>query len=349
MFPSKFSSEKRGFPAATSPRIGTFFAPDGGDKTQFIEKIIKDITLKEKEEPEKYKFYTFEANLVDIIALLRTGSLFSRHKVITIANLELLKRKEDVSLLLEYLKAPSPDATLLLLSDAIKRDISKRIVDAVPEQNRKIFWEMYENKKPGWIKSYFNKANISIDQESTDFLLEMIENNTRDLKQECGRLVQFFGPNTELKIESIARYIYHSKEENVFTLFDRVAQRDLSASQEVLNKILLSKESDPVTLMGGLLWQVRRLLDMKRLLEENYSFEETFARLQIKSKKSQKTYINAHKAYTLKEVEELITLIAEFDMRLRAFKADLHTLLLQLFLYYAIKRGGKIPQPVLPD
>ena len=323
--------------------------PEQGDKTQFIEKIIKDITSKEKEEPEKHKFYAFEYNLAEIISLLRNGSLFSRHKVVTIANLELIKKKEDVSLLLEYLKTPSPDTTLLLLSDAIKRDISKRIVGAVPEQNQKIFWEMYESRKLGWIKSYFNKANISIDQESTDFLLDMIENNTRDLEQECERLVQFFGQNTELKIESIARYIYHSKEENVFTLFDRVAQRDLSASQEVLNKILLSKESEPAALMGGFLWQVGKLLDMKRLLEENYSLEETFARLQIRSKKNQKTYINAHKSYTLKEVQSLITLIAEFDIRLRTFKADLHTLLLQLFLYYAIKRGGKIPQPVLPD
>jgi DNA polymerase-3 subunit delta len=323
--------------------------PEQGEKIQYIEKIIRDITSKEKEEPEKHKFYAFEYNLVEIISLLRNGSLFSRHKVVTIANLELIKKKEDVSLLLEYLLTPSPDATLLLLSDTIKRDISKRIVGAVPEQNQKIFWEMYENKKPGWVKSYFNKANISIDQESTDFLLEMIENNTRDLKQECERLVQFFGPNTELKIESIARYIYHSKEENVFTLFDHVARRDLSASQEVLNKILLSKESDPAALMGGFLWQIRKLLDMKRLLEENYSLEETFAKLQIKSKKSQKTYINAHKSYTLKEVQSLITLIADFDIRLRTFKADLHTLLLQLFLYYAIKRGGKIPQPVLPD
>jgi DNA polymerase-3 subunit delta len=171
----------------------------------------------------------------------------------------------------------------------------------------------------------------------------MVENNTRDLELECERLALFFGPGTVLHTETIAQYIYHSKEENVFTLFEKLAERDLAASQEILTKILLSKESDPTSLMGGLLWQIRKLIDLKRLMEENYSSEEAFSRINIKGKRRRAIYLAAHEAYSLIESQALISLVAEFDVRLRSFKTELHTVLMQLFLYYAIVRGGRMP------
>jgi DNA polymerase-3 subunit delta len=282
---------------------------------------------------------------VDIISLLRNGSLFARHKVVCLFDADQIKRKEDVSLLEEYIHHPSPDSTLLLVSDTSNLgSVSKKITNALPKQARQIFWEMFQNRKVGWVKKTFERKDIHIDTEAATFLLEMIENNTRDLEQECERLALFFGPGTVLHTETIAQYIYHSKEENVFTLFEKLAERDLAASEEVLCKILLSKESDPSALMGGLLWQIRKLIDLKRLLEENYSEEEAFSRIAIKGKKRRGVYIAAHKAYSLAEAQTLISLVAEFDVRLRSYKAEVHAVLLQLFLYYAIVRGGRMPR-----
>lgn len=319
--------------------------PEQGEKAQFIKKIIGELTREKKDPPEIHRYYTFEAQLVDIISLLRNGSLFSRHKVVCLFNAEQIKRKEETTLLEEYIRHPSPDSTLILVSDtASLSTVSKKITDALPKQARQIFWEMYQNRKVGWVKNAFEKKDIHIDTEAATFLLEMIENNTRDLEQECERLALFFGPGTVLRTETIAQYIYHSKEENVFTLFEKLADRDLAASEEVLCKILLSKESDSTSLMGGLLWQIRKLIDLKRLLEENYSEEEAFTRINIKGKRRRGVYTTAHKAYSLKEAQALISLVAEFDVRLRSYKAELHAVLLQLFLYYAIVRGGRMPK-----
>jgi DNA polymerase-3 subunit delta len=126
----------------------------------------------------------------------------------------------------------------------------------------------------------------------------------------------------------------------VFTLFDRIALRDLDASLEVLAKLLLSREADAVSLLAGLLFQVRKLRDLKLLIEKRYSYEEAFAQVGVPGKRVQKTYSAALQRYTLRELQAIIQLIARFDYRVRSLGAVLHPNLLQLFLYYLIVRGG---------
>jgi DNA polymerase-3 subunit delta len=203
---------------------------------------------------------------------------------------------------------------------------------------------MFENQKIDWIKDFFKKRGIEIDQEAVLFILEMIRNNTKDLKQECGRLADFFGEGANLRVETIEKYLYHSKEENVFSLFERIAARDLSASEEVLAKILLSRESHPASLLTGLLWQFRNLMKMKALLSQNYSAAEAFTQLHIRSKKSQRIYEEANRRYSLEETRLLIRLVHDFEIRVRNANHEISALLLQLFVYYAVQRGGQIPQ-----
>ena len=202
---------------------------------------------------------------------------------------------------------------------------------------------MFENRKVDWITTFFHKREIRIEREASEFLLEMIENNTKDLEQECGKLAYFFGKGSKLETETIEKYIYHSKEENTFTLFEKIAARDLGASEEALENILLSKESDSASLLGGLLWQVRNLLKLKQLLANNFSSEEAFSRLKIGSKKSRKILMNAHNRYSQEEARRLVMLIAEFEMRLRSVSGEMAHILLGLFIYYTVVRGGRVP------
>ena len=126
----------------------------------------------------------------------------------------------------------------------------------------------------------------------------------------------------------------------MFTLFDKIAGRNLDDSLEVLAKLLLSREADPVGLLAGLLFQMRRLKSLKLLIEKRYSYEEAFVRVKITSKRMQKTYSAALRHYTLQELQAIVQLIARFDYRVRSLGSALHPQLLQLFLYYLIVKGG---------
>jgi DNA polymerase-3 subunit delta len=321
--------------------IYLLLGPEEGEKHKFINTYIEKIKKQIGENPEVEKVYPFDTSMLDIVSGLQNVSLFSKYRIVILNNAEEVKQGNGLNVLLDYCKDPSPNTTLFLLSESIN-NISKKLDKTVPKKQKVIFWELFENKKADWIRNYFREKDIRIDTEAVYLIIEMVNGNTMDLKNECSRLSLFFGKNADLKIEDVEKYIFHSKEENVFTLFNSIAVRDLSSSLEILNKILLSKESEPVGILAGILWQVRKLHDFKRLMEKNYSQEEAFGKINIRNKRSRKIYAEATKNYSLIEIRYLIILIEEFDERIRSVKADLHNILLQLFIFNIVVRGGKM-------
>jgi DNA polymerase-3 subunit delta len=324
-------------------KVFLLLGPEEGEKFNYIRQIIKTITQNNGEKPEVLRLYSFESNIIDIVALLQNKSLFSQHTVIILNNVEAIKDPNDLRILSDYLKNPSALSTLFLLSQSVQ-DVHKEIASKIPEKNKVIFWELFENQKKEWLQNYFRRQKIQISHDALQFLLEMIENNTRDLKSECNKLALFFGPSSVIRGEDLEKYLYHSKEENVFTLFERIAQRDFITSIEILEKILSSGDTDPGTLLSGLLWQLRKLLSIKILLNNNYRGDEVFQRCGVRSKKSQRIYLEAHTKYSLEEVKQIIVLVSDCDRLLRTIRADLHRLLLQCFIYYCIKKGGIKPR-----
>jgi DNA polymerase-3 subunit delta len=326
--------------AARASSVHLLLGPEEGEKASFVEKITQGIAAA-GEPPEVSRFYAGESRMADVVLCLRNQTLFARRRLVVLANLEEVKRAEEVATLVEYLGAPSSDATLLLLSGGFAGEIDKKITAAVPKESQKIFWEMFDNQKQGWVTNFFRQKKITIAPDAVDYILDMVENNTRDMRTECERLALFFGPDADIGLEKVEQYIYHSKEENVFTLFDRICERELGGAEEVLDKILLSREADATQLAGGLLLQFRRLAGLKRMLAENYEAAEAFPKLRIFSKKNQKTYIEASRKYSDADIETIVQLLAEFDERFRSIRTELHALLLHLMVYYIVRKAGQ--------
>lgn len=318
--------------------------PEEGEKEKFIKNLKDKLSGKGNEIVEVHRFYGFDAKIADIISILQNETLFSENRLVILSYTELITRKEDINLITEYCSNPAGKACFLLLSETIGggiRGVDRRIEKAVPKDNKKIFWELYENQKRGWIVDFFRRQGMTISPSGCNDLLEIVDNNTKQLRLECERLVLFFGKGAKIESEAIEKYIYHSKEENVFTLFDKVAQRKLDFALEVLQNLLLSREWEALQILSGLLSQFRKLAALKRLIAGNYTPSEAFSRLRINSKRVQKIYLESNKNYQAAEIKKIIMLIAEFEVRLRSVKSNLQAFLLNLFLYYVIVRGGK--------
>jgi DNA polymerase III subunit delta len=339
--------------AASAPALSPAYlllGPEEGKKAEEIDKIRKTLTAHAGQEPEVTRFYAGEARMADVVQCLSNKTLFAGHRLVIVGNAESIKGAEEVGLLVEYLKSPAPDATLLLVSPGLTGEIDRKLTGdpkkkdskgAIPPADQKIFWEMFDNQKQGWVTAYFREKKITIEPEAVEYILDMVENNTRDMRTECERLALFFGAGASIGLESVEQYIYHSKEENVFTLFDRISERDFAAAAEVLDKILLSREAEAVQITSGLLLQFRRLAALKRMLAENYEPAEAYPKLRIFSKKNQKTYGEANRRFSAVEVQAVLQLLAEFDMRFRTVKTDLHELLLHLLVYYIVQKAGQ--------
>ncbi len=318
-----------------SKNIHILLGPENGEKKEFISKLEKNIS-KSFGKPEKYRFYPYDTEIGEIVSIMKNGSLFSSHKMVTINNCEDIKKKNAIDQLVEYCKSPSDDVTLILVSDANKVDT--KIEKAVPTTQKKIFWEMFENRKKDWVISFFRKKNLTIEFNAVELLLEMIENNTDSMKNDCEKLAFYFKEGARITEEDIENFLYHSREENVFTLFEKICRRDLESSLDVLNSIILAKETQPVQMLSGLLWQFKNLLSLSSLLAQNVNQSEAFLKSNIRGKKSQKTYMEAVRNYKTRELEKIIILIEEYDNRLRTVRTEMQESVIEMFLYNCIKK-----------
>jgi DNA polymerase III subunit delta len=338
--PSKQSGTSGG-----GDRAWLLLGPEEGEKAAFVSSLIDAAAKREGGRPEVLRFYPSEGDLRGFLEGLQTGDLFAQHRVAQITDIDQLG-KADVDRLCAYLSSPASDVTVLLLSSSSylgARDAASRAQKLVPEAQRKVFWELFQGQKMGWVVKFFSGRSMRIDKAAAEYLLDVVESNTRDLKAECEKLALFQGKGATIALDTVEQFVFHSKEENAFTLFDRLAERTLEASLEVLHKILLSPPFEGIAVLGGLLLQWRRLLELELLREEGLSFEAAVERAGIRGKRNQQSFRSALKSYSLEEVRAVIALTADYHASLRSYRSELQGLLLSQYLYYVAVRGGRAP------
>jgi DNA polymerase-3 subunit delta len=315
--------------------------PEAGEKNAFIDEVRKALTRLGTNPPEEYRFYSFETPIQEIIALLRNASLFASHKLVIYHGAHDISKKDDITLLAEYAKKPSKENVLLLVSD--KTSVEKKVADCAGPAGTKKFFELFENKKKSWVINCFHRHKARINDDAAELFLELVENNTQELEKECRSLCFFLGENAEVTAADIETYLYHSKQETVYSLFDFMCGLDLEGALEILTKLLLEsgEDSKPVNLLGGLLWQFRALLSFSLLLAKNFSPAEAFSQLKIfNNRRNQRVYAAGVKNFSLRELENIIVLCAHFDEELRSVPNEQRNLVIEIFLYCVVARKG---------
>ena len=306
-----------------------FLGPELGEKQEAIQELRRKLGAS----VEETTFYAGETATARIVDLLRNGSLFADARLFFIKNAELIDKKEEVELLASYLESPQTGATLVLISDGI--GVDKRLEKAVPADSKRIFWELFENRKHEWVENFFRKEGCRVSPEAVDAILELVENNTEALRRECSRLTLFLGKDRAASVEEVEKWLSHSREESAFTLFSRIAAGDLSKSLETLHTLLGAKES-PQAILAGLAWCFRKLRDCLALERSGNANDFEYKKIGLASSRLRKDYTQA--AHLFPDALPCLSLIAEFDMLLRSGLNGLESLLMDFFLYRLLRR-----------
>ncbi|MFW5689710.1 MAG: DNA polymerase III subunit delta, partial [Spirochaetota bacterium] len=219
---------------------------------------------------------------------------------------------------------------------------------AVPPQARKVFWELFENQKRGWVVSHFRKCKVSIDDDALDLFLELVENNTQELRTEADKLCIYVSARApaagggdrqpHVSLDDVETFIYHSREENVFSLYKAVVDDDFEAALEIIEKLDSSGEGGPVQLVGGLTFQVKKLLSLRSLLDGGFSHDEAYKRLNIRGRRIQADYRRAADRYDVAELQRQLHVLIDYDAAFRELGAPLQRTLTDLLVYQLMFR-----------
>lgn len=327
-----------------TPPVYLFTGPEFGERNDAIENL-KNSVSKKFGSVDNYLFYASETPVNEFMSVLQNESLFSEATFITVKNAETIKKKDEIEIILNWIKnVKSENAVLVLVSDEISVD--SKIEKAVPSSNQKKFWEMYEDKKLPWLQNYFSKNGYTLTEDAGNLILSLIENNTQSLKAECSKFFICFPKGTKITEETVDKILTHTREENAFSLFDamsnsqKTSQERFQNSLEILQKIRLSKENSSVMIIAGLSSCFRKLSLWHKLRLEGKNDDFNLKINGFSSAKIKKQYLSASKNWTSGETSAILSILAETDMNIRSGGTLLENTLLEKALYEIIIKKG---------
>ena len=311
-----------------------FLGPETGKKQDAIGEIRTKLAG-----PEETVFYAGETSAAAIANVVQNHSLFAQSRLFIVKNADQIKKKDEIALIASCMEGLEQDTALVLVSDEFK--LAAGLDSACPKENRTVFYELFENEKNEWVRSFFRREGRSIDSGGIATILEMVENNTEALRRECSRLMLFLPKDRPAQSEDIERWLSHSREESAFTLFSRIAAGDIAKSVESLHTQLAAKES-PAGILAGLAWCFRKLRDYLALLEQGEPSGFDLKKIGLSSPKVKSDYANAARRCNSAAADACLALTAEYDILARASGTVFEQTLMDMYIVKIFKQmAGK--------
>lgn len=319
-----------------------FTGPEAGERSDAVNSILKNYE-KKLGTVDVHRLYANETSVADVVSLLMNGSLFASFRFVVLCNAETIKKKEDVELISEWVSSNDGNSALVLVSDEIS--VEKKLENIVPKENKKIFWELFQDKKEAWLRSFFQRNGFRITDDAIEAVLELCENDTASLKRECERFFVCFEKDHVISAEDVENLLSHNREENAFSLFDAMTAQGspserLENSLIILQKIRLSKESDAIKILAGLTYSYRKLLTWISITENGISDKFELKKLGFGSSKVQQQCRRAARLWNRQTVTEILALLAKTDISLRSGGAVFEDTLLQMLVYSIVVKNG---------
>ena len=314
--------------AARASQTWLFLGTELGEKQYAIDEIRKKSA--KGTESEETVFYAGETSASTMVSRMQNGSLFADIRLFIIKCAEEIKKKDEVDLLASFIASAPEDTFLILLSE--EKNIARGIEKEIPQANVRIFWELSEGRKTDWVKNFFRQEGFRISQEGIQTILELVENNTAALKQECSRLILFLDKLKEINGEEAEKWLSHTREESVFTLFSRIASGDLSRSLES-GRMLLAAKTAPQAIFAALASCFRKLIAYLSLKKAGITDELEYKKIGISAPGAKRDYSAAGKRYNPESAEKCLALTAEYDFFLRSAGTYPDQILLDEYIY----------------
>lgn len=323
--------------------------PESGQKEQRLKEIRNNLRKEIGGEPELHRFYPFETENGEIFAALDNNSLFADYRLVLLSQAETMNASLT-SAIASYLAHPSTSATLVIISSSTS--LPAKITKAVPRDCIQVFYELDDSKKTAWVHAFFRHYGQTITGDAVRLLLDLVENNTQEMRTVCSQLALFWQAGEKQGVigeEEVETYIHHSRQEDAFTLFPEIAKGDFKMSIDTLHSILGSGDSGaPILLVSGLLWQFRRLLSVQEAISGGLGEYEAFGKARvlgksasIRNRRDKASYHNALQNYDLQQCRAIIRVLSEADIQTKEWGADMAPLLLERMIYRIMVKKGE--------
>jgi DNA polymerase-3 subunit delta len=247
-------------------------------REEAIRELEQKLLKKDSSEFNKNIFYGQDMDGSEINDIATVLPMLSQKRLIIIKQSEKLSPSVKENLI-SYIESPSP-ATCLIL-DATSLNKQDRLYKAVSQHGRIInFKKYYSGQIDRWIIRRVRFYKKRILPEAAGMLRENVGENLRILNESIKKLVLYVGENEVIKVRDIEEVVGRSFGGTVFDLIKAIRQREKSKALRIVSE-LVKEGKETSSIIGLLFWQLKRIKEVKRLLEQGVLSEEIGRRLKI--------------------------------------------------------------------
>ena len=167
----------------------------------------------------------------------------------------------------KYVAHPSPTGVLILL---VKTWPSTTTLAKKTPPNASLDCKALKDAP---LKSWLGKwatqhEGKKLGPEAAGLLVDLVGPEMGVLTQEVGKLAAYVGTRESITTADVDQLCGHSRTETTWKMLDALAEGSSAQALEVLHH-LLDQGEDPLAIMGAVSWQLRKLVQVARLLQQD--------------------------------------------------------------------------------
>ncbi len=228
-----------------------------GEEPFFIDNIIEHIELNALDDTQKsfnqYVLYGKEISFTDILNVARKYPMMGERQVVIIKEAQEIrdwKKEEAQKFLTAYLE--NPLATTILVFGHKYKTLDRRTKIAKTLEKHCVFLnskKIYDDKVPGWVRSYAQASGANISEKAIMILTENIGNNLQRLANELDKLRLNIPADQQIDEVAVQKYVGISKDYNTFELQKALSLRDEIKVFKIITYFSANPSSNPLILV----------------------------------------------------------------------------------------------------
>lgn len=254
-----------------------------------------------------------------------------RYPVMSEKQVVIIKEAQDLKTLdkLEpYFKNPL-DSTILVLAHKYKKlDLRKKYAKVLSESNKVCIFDspkLYENQVPTWIANHLKDKNIDIKPAAASLLAEYLGSDLSKIVNELDKLTLNLPKGAAIDKNIIQKNIGISKDFNVFELQATLGKRDRFKSFLIVKYFIANPRNHPLSVVVATLYNFfSKVFICQSIIKSPDAIIATAIGV---NKFFIKDYKQAAQFYTRPQLENVISILKEYDLRSKG-----------------VDSGGSIPQ-----
>jgi len=308
-----------------------------GEEPYFIDIITDYVTANAIKESDRafnqLILYGKDTDMANIVSLARRYPMMAEKQLIVIREAQHLKSLEDLE---KYLLAPMM-STILLFAYKYKK-IDKRTRTAKSLGEKCVYLEsekIREDRMPAWIINHASGMGFKIDQKAATLLVEFLGNEIGKIVSELQKLTVVLPQGTKsITADVIEKNIGISKDFNNFELNRAVVYKDVLKANRILKYFASNPKNNPAILtLSALFYYFTKVLTYHALPDKN---RDTAAKALGVNPWFLAEYQQAARSFPLEKTKLIISLIREYDFKIKGGSPATENDLLKELIYKII-------------